>query len=272
LFFKYFLIWILPSPGWMSIDMFEPFATRLWSWPHVAGAIGFAAYGAGAGWMLLKRGKYGLLGFGLLCPWLMFLTELSTVRIQESFVIYRSYLWMPGIFACLPFLFQRAPGKRAALLLAALALVMLPVTWARLTTFSSPLQVWNDAARLIDGKDNRPGVERIYHNRGLFLLKSGYPEQSLKDFNKAITLYPQYLLALNDRAAAYLTMGKYTQALVDFNSALAINPDFARSQLGRALTYEGLGNHDAALRDYGTLCMLGYTEGCGKLSAGSTTQ
>jgi tetratricopeptide (TPR) repeat protein len=267
LFFKYFLIWILPNPLWMSVDMFEPFAPRLWSWPHVAGSIAFLLYGVGAARLLLKRGKYALLGFALLCPWLMFATELSTVRIQETFVIYRSYLWIPGLLAGLPLLFQKLPPRRAPILLIVLLLGLLPITWGRLTTFSAPLLLWNDAARLIDDKDGRPGVERVYHNRGLHLLKTGYPELALKDFDKAISLLPTYVLAMNDRGAAYLTLQKYPQALADFSQVLKLAPDYGRSILGRALTYEGMGNQQAALQDYARLCMLGAAVGCNKMEA-----
>ena len=101
LFFKYLLVWMAPNPAWMSIDMFEPFATRFGSWPQMAGLAGFVIYPVVAVWLLLKQGKKGLLGFGMLCPWLMFATELSTVRIQETFVLYRSYLWMPCAFAAM---------------------------------------------------------------------------------------------------------------------------------------------------------------------------
>lgn len=265
LFFKYLLVWILPNPGWMSIDMFESFATRFWSWPHTAGAIAFVAYAVVAVRLLLQRGRAGLLGFALLCPWLMFATELSTIRIQESFVLYRSYLWMPGAFAAMAFLFQDTPPKRTAVILTALVLVMMPVTWARLSTFSSPFLVWNDAARLIKNKDNRPGVDRVYHNRGLELLKLGYPDLAIDDFNKAIFLNPRHILVYNDRGAAYLATRKYDQALADFNKAVEINPKFTLPYLGRALTYEGLGNTTKALADYKVLCSNGNREACKKL-------
>jgi hypothetical protein len=167
LFFKYLLIWIIPNPLWMSVDMAEPFAMKLISWPHTAGFAAFAAYGLLALHWLLKRGEKGLLGLALLAPWLMFAAEFSTIRIQESFVIYRSYLWMPALFACLPVLFRSIAPARAALLLSGLLLVMLPVTWNRLATFSEELLLWNDAARLVGRNENRPGVERIFLNRGI---------------------------------------------------------------------------------------------------------
>jgi hypothetical protein len=272
LFFKYLLVWIFPIPAWMSVDMFESFATRFFSWPYAVGFVAFVLYPVIAVRLLLQQGVRGTLGFALLCPWLMFATELSTIRIQESFVLYRSYLWMPGAFAATAFLFQQTPAKRGAVMLTLLFVVMLPVTWARLTTFSSPFLLWNDAVRLIKEKDNRPGVERIYHNRGLQLFKLGYHDLAIDDFNKAVSLNQKHILLYNDRGATYLAMKRYEQALADFNKALEINSRFARSYLGRALTYEGINNWSAALADYKMLCSMGYREGCNKLEAASAAQ
>ena len=83
LFFKYVFLWVLPNPAWMAIDMREPFAPALLS-PYLIAAACFVAWGVGAVWLLLKRGFLGLAGFGLLFPWLMFMTEFSSVGIPRS--------------------------------------------------------------------------------------------------------------------------------------------------------------------------------------------
>lgn len=264
LFFKYLWIWIVPSPTWMSVDMFESFATRLLSWPHLLGLAGFIAYAIFAVRLLLQRGRKGLLGFAMLSPWLLFATELATVRIQESFVLYRSYLWMPGLFAALPYLFGRTNVKRSALLLSALAICLVPITWGRLVTFSSPLLLWDDAARLIAGKDGRPGVDRIYHNRGLQFAMLGYYDEALKDLTKAVDLNPKQLLAFNDRAATYMKKGEYALAVADFDKAIALNPSFTRAYVGRAFSYTKLKNIEAAREDYKKICSFGYTQACAK--------
>ena len=92
MYFKYLWLWLLPNPNWMAADMPEDFAVQLWAWPQTAGLVGFIGYPFIAIYLLLKRGRKGLLGFAMLCPWLLFASELSTVRIQEIFVLYRSYL------------------------------------------------------------------------------------------------------------------------------------------------------------------------------------
>jgi tetratricopeptide (TPR) repeat protein len=95
--------------------------------------------------------------------------------------------------------------------------------------------------------------------------KLGYFEPALADYNKAIALNPNYMLAYNDRGATYLSTQQYPQALNDFDKAIELDPKFARSYLGRALAQEGLNNSHAALLNYQQLCALGFTDGCIKL-------
>lgn len=267
LFFKYLWVWIVPSPAWMSVDMFEEFATRFTSFPYLLGLAGFIAYPLLALRLLRRRGRAGLLGLAMLFPWLLFATELVTVRIQETFVLYRSYVWMPGLFAAFPFLFENVAAKRTAALFCALLLCLLPISWGRLQTFSAPLLLWNDAARLIQGKDERPGVDRIYHNRGLQLALLGYDEEALRDLSKAVSLNPRQILAFNDRAATYMKRGEYAAAISDYDKAIALNPAYARAYLGRAFCYEKLNNIAAARKDYEKMCSLGYAQACRKAAS-----
>lgn len=265
LFFKYLLLWIVPAPYWMSVDMVENFASRLWSWPELAGLAGFIVYPFVALHLLRQRGIKGLFGFALLCPWILFFTEFSTVRIQESFVLYRSYLWMAGFLAAMPFLVQKLSAKHAAMILTAVVLVMVPTTWTRLSTFSHPLLLWDDAARLVEQKGNRPGLERIYYNRGNAFFDLKLNQEAIADFSKAIAVYPEYSYAYLNRGVVYLQTGKYTQSMSDLTRAIELNPQDVRPYLGRGMVYEALNNFDAARRDYEVICSSGIERGCQKL-------
>jgi len=148
LFFKYAGLWLFPNPAWTSIDMREPFAQSLLS-PFALAFVAFLAWGAGAVWLLMKRGRAGLVGLAMLFPWLMFMTELSTVRIQESFVLYRSYLWAAGACCLLPVLLDKLDKKIASVIVAVVALALFPISMERLSSFSHPLLLWNDAEKLL---------------------------------------------------------------------------------------------------------------------------
>ena len=256
LFFKYLWLWLLPNPAWMSVDMREPFATSVFSWPYAPGILAFLAYPCIAVWLLMKQGKKGLLGFSLLFPWIFFLTELSTVRIQEPFVLYRSYLWMPGLFVMLPLLLERIPSKKSFILLSVIGLALLPVTLNRLKTFSSPILLWDDAEKLVSNKKNVFGTERIYYNRGTFLGMSNRHTEALADLNKTIEIQP-FDFAYGNRATTYYFLGKYDNALLDYDRAITLNPYNATSYYGRAIINRLLGNITAAQEDSRKACALG---------------
>jgi protein O-mannosyl-transferase len=256
LFFKYLWLWLLPNPAWMSVDMREPFAMSLLGW-YTLGLFAFLAYFCAAVWLLLKQGKMGLLGFALLFPWILFLTELSTVRAQEPFVLYRSYLWMPGLFAALPAVLGWFAPKKAFLLLGVVSLLLIPLTLNRLNTFSSHLLLWDDAEKLVRNKPYAYGVERIYTNRGNKLFQLRRYDEAIADFSKAIDAYPDDELLYGSRAKAYYFLGKYQQALQDFDHAISLKSDNKRFYYDRALTYRALGNFTAAQEDFRKSCSMG---------------
>jgi tetratricopeptide (TPR) repeat protein len=282
LFFKYLVLWIVPYSGWISIDIRQPFATRVLSWPEFAGFVAFLAYPVLAARLLLKGGRKGLLGFGMLFPWVLYMTELSTVRIQEPFVLYRSYLWMSGLPVAILAIFGSLPKRTAIVVASVFCLLLAPLAWERLGTFSSNLKLWNDVVE--KNRDEKLlGTERGYNNRGFAYLElDRYPE-ALSDFRKAIALNPNYsdahfnigiayfkqnridealqsynqAIALKpDSGAAYLNRGvallhssRYAEALEDFNRALQINPWDAEALSNRGLTYPRLGNPQEGLAD-----------------------
>ena len=256
LFFKYLGLWLLPNPAWMSVDMREPFAMSLFDW-HSLGLIAFLAYFCAAVWLLLKQGRMGLLGFALLFPWILFLTELSTVRIQEPFVLYRSYLWMPGLFAALPAVFGWLSSKKSFIFMGAVSLLLIPLTLNRLHTFSATLLLWDDAEKLVRNRPYVYGAERIYFNRGTELGHLGRYEEAIADFDRAIATSHPLDFMYDNRATAYYSLGRYQEALRDYDRAIALNPNNPNSYNGRALTYRALGNFAAAQDDFTKSCALG---------------
>ncbi|HEY8096647.1 MAG TPA: tetratricopeptide repeat protein, partial [Methylobacter sp.] len=249
------------------VDMPQAFVRSLWSWPETAGLVGFIAYPVIAIRLLLQRGTKGLLGFALLCPWLLFATELSTIRIQEPFVLYRSYLWMAGAFAVLPFLCQKLSAKQAAITLTFVALLMMPLTWLRLTTFSHPLLLWDDAARLVENtEDKRLGIERIFLNRGIELIRVKHYAEAIADLSKVIGLKGYYVgYAYQNRGSAYFESRQYLLALSDINKAIELlSTNKAKLYLGKARTLEGLNDSTAAMQAYKQACLLGLPTACQK--------
>lgn len=267
LFFKYWVLWVFPNPEWMSVDMREPFAKSFFS-PYSLIFAAFLLYGAVAARLLFKRSMLRLLGFALLFPWLMFMTELSTVRIQESFVLYRSYLWSVGAFALLPLIFWKITARGAMLMLAIIAAFMFPISMERLSTFSHPVLLWDDAEKLVRDRTDLPGVFRIYYNRGTYYVRIKQYDNAISDLKRSIELYPAQPYAYHNLGAAYREKGEMEEALKYFSKAIQLNKDAKEPlnpmhYLGRASVYEAQRNWAAASNDYKVSCMLA-GKGCEK--------
>ncbi len=265
LFFKYLQLWLLPSPAWMSIDMREPFATQLIMWPYSALFVSFLIYPLVCFWLLLKGGRKGLAGFALLSPWILFIPELSTVRIQEPFVLYRSYLWMPLLFAAIPFVIDKLLRKQALLILMLASILFVPLTWNRLTTLSHSFYLWNDAEILIHNKENVIGAERIYYNRANAYSYLEKYDEAQNDYSKVIAINPQFSHAYLGRANAYFQQKNYLMALDDFNKTITLAFNTPKAHMGRGLILQAHGKQEMANKAFKISCAQGHINACKKL-------
>lgn len=263
LFFQYLLLWIAPSPAWMSVDIRVAFPPTAWSFPQVLGPILFLVFVA-AGAVFLRH-RNALLGFALLCPAVLFLTEFSVVRVQEPFVLYRSYLWAGGLLAALPVLVGNFDRSKVFLCLAAISVLLVPVTWNRLTTFTHPLLLWDDAASLVENRKHLPGVDRIYYNRANAFMRVKLTEKALADYNTAIELNPGFAAAYNNRGSLNYHGGRYNSALHDFNKAAELDPARPTAYVGLGLTYVALGDKSRGRVNLSRACDLGHHSACSRL-------
>lgn len=266
LFFKYLLLWLIPNNAWMSVDVREPFATSILSM-YGLGALAFIFYLAiGAKLLLNKRAQPRLLGFAMLFPAMMFATELVTVRVQEIFVLYRSYLWMPGAMAGLGGLAFHARARFMFMLLLGACLLLVPLAVNRLNTFSSPLLLWDDAAKLVKEREYLKGVDRILYNRANALSDSGLFDEAITGYGRVIELNPDYIHAYYSTGVAYLRKHDYDPALEYFNLTLKKDYRYAKAYMGRALVYQAIGKTDGARLDFMVACGLGYSPACERIT------
>ncbi len=249
LFFKYLLLWIVPNVGWMSVDMREPFAERFFIWPQTVGFVAFIAYPLCA-WLLLRRGRgtSALAGFGLLAPWILFLPELSTVRIEQIFVLYRSYLWMWALIALLPALGSAMRPAWRNTSVAAACLVLALLARNRIATFESHFALWDDAVRHRSDR-TAVGVDRAYVNRGTALAEMGRPSDALADYDKAITINPEIAGTYVNRGGMDSALGRHTEAIADFDAALRLDNNLPSAYVNRGVEYLRLGRLDEAAAD-----------------------
>jgi Tfp pilus assembly protein PilF len=248
LYFRYLLTWLLPFPGWMSIDLRFGFPAQLASWPHAAGFLAWFAWPVIAAALLVRGGRAALAGFAMLGPWLLALPEVATVRVQEPFVLYRSYLWMSLLPAAIPALVARLPLRWGYALLAAACLALLPPLFDRLATFSSEYSLWDDAIRK-NTNLNAAYVDRGYRNRGVAEYHAGRYRDALRDFNRALELDPRNPRSWQLRGALNTRVGQNERALVDLGRALELDPGNAEALGPRCVVLMRLQRLDEALAD-----------------------
>ena len=262
-FFKYIFLWFVPLTSWMAIDIQEPIFDNTGSWIHWLSALAYVAWCMTGFILILRRGIAALLGFALLVPALLFATEFSSIRIQEPFVLYRSYLWAPALFAAMPLLFYKVRPQFILVAGIVVATVLTALAHERLMTFSSEYAVWNDAIHLTERREVKsPMLARQYYNRGLAYLADKRPEIALEDFEHALSFLPKDVLSHHGKGLALMRLGRFREAKSSFDQALAIKPDFAQTLLARSGACSKIGDEVCADNDLKKACELGYVIAC----------
>jgi tetratricopeptide (TPR) repeat protein len=268
MFFKYGLLWLFPRLGGMSIDLHEAFAS-LQSPIYWITAIAYLGWGAAGAWLVSKRGDLVLLGFALLFPWLMFMTEFSTVRIQEIFVLYRSYLWVVGALCALPLVLGRLNKRTAIAVCAVCAAMLFLFSMERLATMSHPILLWEDAKKVLAGRNELPGASRIYFNLGSAYNRAEMPAKGIPELLQAAELAPGYAATFSKLGTAYAMQSEWVKAVQSFSRAMDINDIAGKPQrvgdlLERASAYENMGEFERSQLDYRESCRMA-KQGCDKL-------
>ena len=245
LFFKYLTLWLWPDTRAMSIDM-HPDYLATWSMGWMLFKVSaFAAFGALGIMLLRRRGRAGVVGFGLLYTWILFLVEFSAVRFQEPFVLYRSYLWAPGILIALAALLSSFPRRAALAIFVFACPVLLYQAHDRLVTFSSPLLLWEDAVAALPAQPV-PWGSRALYNLGREYLYSGQPDKAIGITEKCMTRYPNTFHCYFARGSIYLQLAKYEQALPYLAQALELEPKNEAAYRNLGLALEKLGRLEEA--------------------------
>lgn len=261
LFFKYLILWTLPNPSWMSVDMRETFIISLSAWQGWAGAISFIAYGAFGFWLLLRRGMAGLAGLALLYPWFLFVVEFSSTRMQEIFVLYRSYLWMPGLMLLVALLPLKWPGRRTLLVSGLAVLLLTSFAWNRLWIFADSYRLWDDAVLLLSNEQVQ-GADRIYFNRGIAVSASKKKGEAIADLERSVALSPQLAPLHFMLGVEYFNAIRYQDALAQFDETIRLDPAIAQAYYAKGITLKRLHKEGEAIVLLKKSCELKYTAAC----------
>lgn len=261
LFFKYCLLMVVPNPAWMSIDVRMPFILTWQNWTSWIGLVAFMAYGLLSLLCLLRGGRIALLGIALLYPWCYFWVELSSIRVQEIFVLYRSYLWLPGYMLLLPLLLGALPGRKILLAGLLAVLVLVPLAWNRLWVLGDHYRLWDDAVYLLHGKDTL-GAHRIYYGRGQASSAKKDWQAAIADFKKALSIQPSYPQASMALTAAYMDAGQLEHALSLSEQMIAADPKNAHAYYAKATVLSKLRDKAGSIKQMEKSCELGMNLAC----------
>ena len=261
LFFKYLFLWLLPNPAWMSVDMREPFVASMNAWQGWAGAVVFMAYGALGLWLLLRRGKVSLAGLALLYPWLQFPVEFSSIRVQEIFVLYRSYLWMPGMMLLITLILIKWSGRRILVVLGMSIILMTVFSLNRLWVFADSYRLWNDAALLLKSEQVQ-GADRILYNRGTSASSSKKQGETISDLEQSVALAPQLAPLHYALGVEYFNVTRYQDAMAQFDLALSLDPVNAQYYYAKGIIFKRLHDDRQAILQMKKSCELKNTAAC----------
>lgn len=107
------------------------------------------------------------------------------------------------------------------------------------------------------------------YRQGLKLLRSGQAEQALMQFDKCISLDPQYGPAYIDRASAHLQLGQADKAVADCNGAIALLPESSGAYCNRGIAYWKLAQRQKALDDFGRVIAMAPNDHLGYMNRGA---
>jgi tetratricopeptide (TPR) repeat protein len=89
-----------------------------------------------------------------------------------------------------------------------------------------------------------------FYNRANARRAKGDLEGELQDYNEAIRLKPDYVLAFNNRGIARRAKGDIEGALQDYSEAIRLKPDYALAFNNRGIARTDKGDMEGALQDY----------------------
>jgi len=193
----------------------------------------------------------------MLYAWILFLVELSTARFQEPFVLYRSYLWAPGIVIALVALLSAVPLRAALAGFAFASALLLYGAHDRLVSFSSSTLLWEDAVAKLPAKPI-PWGSRTLYMLGREYVYGGRPDKAIEIADRCMTQYPETVHCYYARGVIHFLLEEYKLALPYLLRAVELRPDSGIAHHRLGLVLERLGRIRDAKAEYRQASALGY--------------
>jgi tetratricopeptide (TPR) repeat protein len=95
-----------------------------------------------------------------------------------------------------------------------------------------------------------PEMVVAYNNRGRAYIEQGMYESAIEDLDEAIRLDPEFVMPYNNRGLAYIGLGEFERAIEDYDEAIRIDPDYASAYNNRGAAYFRLVEFERAIEDF----------------------
>jgi tetratricopeptide (TPR) repeat protein len=102
-----------------------------------------------------------------------------------------------------------------------------------------------------------PGYAKAHSNMGYTFFEKKQYDRAIVEFSRAIESNPQYAKAYNNRGLVYFAKGEYDRAILDYSKAIEISPDLAKPYDNRGSIYMLMGEVERACSDFEQACDLG---------------
>jgi Tfp pilus assembly protein PilF len=119
------------------------------------------------------------------------------------------------------------------------------VTIRQIGIWKNSMVLWNYVIKMEQDK-----VPEAYYNRGLVFGKMGQLDRALADYDKSISLDPNFWGPYNNRGLVFYEIGQLDRAIADFDHAISLAPARAEAYYNRGLVFDKMGQLDKALADY----------------------
>jgi hypothetical protein len=255
-FSDYIYFWFIPDIRNISVDLRFDFVHIWSSWwllPKLSLFILLPIYAA---YCLTKKGPLVFLACGFLYSWFLFFTEMVSVRFQEPFVLYRSYLWAFGYVVMLAAILIKIPRRTLIIIALPLCITLFILAQNRLSSFANDATLWKDAAKKLSS-NTLIGSDRIFYNRGNAYLQEKKYLEAISDYSYAILQNQKFSEAYYNRSLAYASLKLYDESLNDLNSTLKINDHHASAFYAKGFVLEKKGCIDEAYKAYDKSSSLG---------------
>lgn len=230
-FFQYLFYYFVPIFSELAIDLPRVFPKNLgWTWVY---AVLYLCWGVSSLKLIFKKNP-GLIGFFMIVPWVLFTTELVTVRFNESFVLYRTYFWMMfsgGALGLLILSLKNHFWRRLWMVNLVFFLIGHGYTVHRqLEIWQSPTQLWEQAViNLPSDSTGVPTAYRGYANLGRALAHGGNLEKAAGFYKKATELQPLEPQLWYDLGFVHFSKQDLKSAQQALEKSIEIKPDFKKA-------------------------------------------